>query len=34
LNAAKALAMTAIDVFTNKEMFVKMNEEFNKTKSS
>lgn len=30
LNAAKALAMTAIDVFTNPELVTKMKEEFNK----
>ena len=33
LNAAKALAMTAIDVFTDKELVEKMNEEFKRTKS-
>jgi len=31
LNAAKALAMTAIDVFTNSELVTKMKAEFNKT---
>ena len=30
LNAAKALAMTAIDVFTNPDLVTKMKEEFNK----
>ncbi|MCE7747096.1 MAG: M20 family metallopeptidase [Candidatus Heimdallarchaeota archaeon] len=34
LNAAKALAMTAIDVFTNKELVEKMNLEFKETRST